>query len=134
MVWLLVAGVMRARDRNHRADRAADIAERHGVGLHSDTRALMVSTRRRWGHFSRAMPIASSNLPPRLLAAFSDRMPGGAATRCTKVKRDRFRLVGWSWGVWDRRQRRLGGLLNFYERAASGRLKLEHCGLGKERQ
>ena len=76
--------------------------EGHAIGLHSDTRGLMVEvpTTSRRGCSRRH--IASRPSRHRRRAGCSVHMPGGAAARCTRrVDRIGYRLAGWTWGMWD---------------------------------
>jgi peptidoglycan-N-acetylglucosamine deacetylase len=106
-------------------------AEGHGVGLHSDTRTLMVRT-----------PSALATL----LTRHADRIEQLAGARSCRLfrphagwrsgsmyeglKRIDHRLVGWSWGSWDIGRRRDTGQLarSFINRASPGDIVVMHDG------
>jgi peptidoglycan/xylan/chitin deacetylase (PgdA/CDA1 family) len=76
--------------------------EGHGIGLHSDTRALMVMSpdalARRLEGFARRLATVAGREPCRL---FRPHAGWRSATMYEALDRLDYRLAGWSWGMWD---------------------------------
>ena len=105
--------------------------EGHGVALHSDTRALMVTTPPALAalltkHADRIEQLAGSR-PCRLFRPHAGWRSGSMYEGLVRIDH---RLVGWSWGLWDIGQRGDAGELarRLARRASSGDIVVMHDG------
>ena len=108
-------------------------AEGHAVALHSDTRALMIKQPEQLAALltrqADRIEALAGERPCRLFRPHA----GGAAARSREVWRGiDYRLVGWSWGLWDwnfyRRQDALSLARRLAQRISPGDIVVMHDG------